>query len=90
MPPTSPGATVPGFTGLADSVEATLFFPTPVAGPPSGGVKLALFKLYDDPAPISTELELPCSGSGVVVFNPVEGGKSARASDVAVSFVGQP
>jgi hypothetical protein len=28
----------PGFTGLADSIEATLYFPSPVAGPPGGGV----------------------------------------------------
>jgi hypothetical protein len=91
VPPTSPGAIVPGFTGLADSIEATLYFPTPVVGPPAaGGVRLALFDFYGEPVPISTEVELPCSGSGVVVFNPVEGGKSARPADVAVSFVGQP
>jgi hypothetical protein len=88
--PTSTGAIGPGFTGLADRIEATVLFPTPVVGPPAGGVHLALFAFYDDPAPISTEVELPCSGSGVVVFNPVEGGKSARPADVSVSFVGQP
>jgi hypothetical protein len=89
LPPT-PGAIGPGVTGLADSIQATVFFPTPVVGPPAGGVHLALFDFYDDPAPISPELELPCAGSGVVVFNPVEGGKTARPADVAVSFVGQP
>jgi hypothetical protein len=89
-PPTASGTIAPGFTGLADSIEATLYFPTPVVGPPGGGVHLALFDFYDEPAPISTELELPCSGSGVVVFNPVEGGKNARSADVAVSLVGQP
>lgn len=88
--PISPGAIGPGFTGLADSIEATAYSPTPVVGPLVGGVHLALFAFYDDPAPISTEVELPCSGSGVVVFNPVAGGKTARPADVAVSFVGQP
>jgi hypothetical protein len=88
--PNSPGAIVPGFTGLADSIEATVHFPTPVIGPPAGAVHLALFDFYDQPAPISTEVELPCSGSGVVVFNPVEGGNTARPADVPVSFVGQP
>jgi hypothetical protein len=90
VPPISAGAIVPGFTGLADSIEATVYFPTPVVGPPGGGVHLALFDFYDQPAPISTEVELPCAGSGVVVFNPVEGGRSARPADVDVSFVGQP
>jgi hypothetical protein len=88
--PISPGAIVPGFTGLADSIEGTVYFPTPVVGPPAGGVHLALFDFYDQPAPISTGVELPCSGSGVVVFNPVEGGNTARPADVPVSFVGQP
>jgi hypothetical protein len=77
-----------GFTGLADSIEATLYFPTPVAGP--GGVHVATFRYYNDPAPISTELTLPCSGSGVAIFNPVMGGKQARPAKVSVSFVGQP
>jgi hypothetical protein len=86
--PISPGAIVPGFTGMADSIEATAYFPSPVVG--SGGVHLALFDFYDEPAPISTAVELPCSGNGVVVFNPVEGGKGARAANVNVSFVGQP
>jgi hypothetical protein len=90
LPPATPGAIGPGFTGLADSIEATVFPTAPVVGPPGGGVKLALFDFYDDPAPISTEAELPCAGSGVVVFNPLNGGKTARPAEVAVSFVGQP
>jgi hypothetical protein len=90
LPPVTPAPIGTGFTGLADSIEATVYFPTPVVGHPGGGVDLALFHFYNDPAPISTEVELPCSGSGVVVFNPVHGGKTARPADVAVSFVGQP
>jgi hypothetical protein len=94
--PITSAAIPPGFTGLADSIEATVYFPvpvgppTPVAVPSPAGVHLGVFKYYDDPAPISTEVELPCSGSGVVVFNPLLGGPSARSADVGVEFVGQP
>jgi hypothetical protein len=88
--PISPGALGPGFTGQANSIEATVFFNLGPGVPPVGGAHLALFKFYNDPAPIPTEVELPCSGSGVVVFDPVLGGESARPVDVAVSFQGQP
>jgi hypothetical protein len=79
-----------GFTGLADSINATLYFATPVVGTQPGGTPLATFRFYNDPAPISTELTLPCSGRGVAVFNPVMGGEKARPARVSVSFVGQP
>jgi hypothetical protein len=90
LPANPPSASGPGFTGLARSIEATVYLPTPVAGSPGGGVHLALFDFYNAPAPISTEIELPCAGTGVVVFNPVSGGNTARPADVTVSFVGQP
>jgi hypothetical protein len=79
----------PGFTGLADSIAATLFYPSPVAGTGTA-VALAVFRYYNLPAPISTALNLPCAGRGSVVFNPVLGGPSARPAVVRVYFVGQP
>lgn len=75
-----------GFTGLADQIQADIFFVTPAARP----TPLALFSFYDDPAPISTSLEFPCSGSGQVVFEPVAGGPTARPAVVRVSFVPEP
>ena len=71
-----------GFTGNAKSVNAALYFPTG-----STPVHLAKLRYYYKPAAISTELELPCEGSGVAVFSPVLGGEAARAAKVSVRFV---
>jgi hypothetical protein len=78
-----------GFTGRATSIDATLSFSIPPS-PTSVAVQLALFQFYNQPAPISTELEFPCGGMGQVVFDPVKGGRSAKAAILSVSFVGQP
>jgi hypothetical protein len=51
---------------------------------------LAMFHYYDQPVAISTDLELPCAGSGRVVFRPVNGGANAKPAVVKVNFVGQP
>jgi hypothetical protein len=72
-----------GFTGKAKSIDATLEFLTPSSTP----VHLATFRYYYEPGAISTELKLPCEGSGVAVFNPVMGGETARAAKVSVTFV---
>jgi hypothetical protein len=72
-----------GFTGKAKSIDATLEFFTPSSTP----VHLATFRYYYEPGAISTELKLPCEGSGVAVFTPVKGGETARAAKVSVTFV---
>jgi hypothetical protein len=72
-----------GFTGKAKSIDATLEFLTPSSTP----VHLATFRYYHEPGAISTELKLPCEGSGVAVFSPVKGGETARAAKVSVTFV---
>ena len=77
-----------GFTGMADSIVATLDYASPVATP--GATVLALFRYYEMPAPISTALNLPCSGTGSAVFTPVLGGSTAKPAVVRVYFVGQP
>ena len=58
---------------------------------------LAVFRYYDQPAAISTELSFPCAGTGSVVFKPVfagpkprNGGPNARSAVVRVYFEGQP
>ena len=78
--PLSSGA---GFTGKAKSIDATLEFNSPSSTP----VHLATFRYYFEPGAISTELKLPCEGSGVAVFTPVKGGETARPAKVAVTFV---
>jgi hypothetical protein len=78
--PLSSGA---GFTGKAKSIAATLEFNSPISTP----VHLATFRYYYEPGAISTELRLPCEGSGVAVFTPVMGGETAKAAKVPVQFV---
>jgi hypothetical protein len=78
--PLSSGA---GFTGKAKSIDATLEFNSPSSTPDH----LATFRYYHEPGAISTELKLPCEGSGVAVFTPVMGGETARAAKVPVTFV---
>jgi hypothetical protein len=81
-------STTGGFTGQAHQIEADIFLQTPTSVVP--GTKLAVFDYYNLPAAISTSLELPCWGSGGVVFNPLAGGPMGRPAVVRVSFVGQP
>ena len=48
--------------------------------------RLARFAAYDAPQEIPTDMTLPCSGEGQIVFDPVDGGPNARASAVKVVF----
>jgi hypothetical protein len=72
-----------GFTGKAKSIDTTLEFNSPSSTP----VHLATLRYYYEPGAISTELKLPCEGSGVAVFTPVMGGETAKAAKVPVQFV---
>ena len=76
-----------GFTGEANSIRARLFWSSSTT---TSSVPLALFHYYDRPAAISTNLSFPCSGTGRVVFRPVNGGSDARPAVVRVYFAGQP
>ena len=48
------------------------------------------FTHYDTPQPIPTSLNLPCGGSGLVVFSPEPDSPTARSATVTVNYVGQP
>jgi len=48
---------------------------------------LARFTHYGSAAPFPTSLTLPCSGQGVVSFDPIPNSPTARAFDVTVTFV---
>jgi hypothetical protein len=80
-------STGPGYTGEANTIRARLFWSS--SGTTSSAL-LASFRYYDQPAAISTALDLPCAGSGKVVFRPLNGGTDARVAVVKVNFVGQP
>jgi hypothetical protein len=50
---------------------------------------LAKFTKYGLAASFPTSLTVPCSGNGVVSFDPTPGSPTARAYDVAVTFAGK-
>jgi len=72
------------FTGAADEIDATY----EISG--TLEVLLAEFSSYYVPAPLSTSLSFPCSGTGVIPFSPVEGGPRARPWNTKVTFLPQP
>jgi hypothetical protein len=70
-----------GFTGTkAKAIVATLAFAKNVTG------SLATFRRYGVAAPFPTSLILPCSGTGIVSFDPTPGSRTAKAYDVDVTF----
>jgi hypothetical protein len=72
---------VPGFTGPADSIDASYTYPSGAVS-----VLLAPFDNYFVPAPISTGLEFPCTGTWTIAFTPVDGDPQARPWDTKVTF----
>ncbi|HXQ43784.1 MAG TPA: hypothetical protein VN816_04025 [Acidimicrobiales bacterium] len=72
---------IPGFTGTkAKEIVATLAYAKSVTG------SLATFRRYGVAASFPTSLVLPCSGTGVVIFDPIPGSPTARAYEVGVTF----
>jgi len=80
--PPSPGVTNNlGFTGSrAKAIIANVAFAKGLT------TSLATFTKYGVAAPFPTSLTVPCSGEGVVSFDPTPGSKTARAYDVTVTF----
>jgi hypothetical protein len=78
-------ASAMGFTGAADSVAAYLDAPSPLASPVRAPI--AKFAFYNRPAAIPSDIPLPCSGTGRMSFEPIDGGTTARAAVVVVQFV---
>jgi len=73
-----------GFTGTAREIQATYEISNTLE------ILLADFSSYYAEAPLSTSLSLPCSGTAVIPFTPVEGGPRARPWKTTVTFVPQP
>ncbi len=77
-----PSGTTLGFTGSkARAIVANLSTAAGVTA------SIARFTHYGSPAPFPMSLTVPCSGQGVVSFDPVPGSPTARAFDVTVTFV---
>jgi len=71
-----------GYTGsLGKSVVATFREDPSVS---------TTFTHYRSTQPIPTSLNLPCGGSGLVVFSPEPSSPTATAATVTVNYVGQP
>jgi hypothetical protein len=69
-----------GYTGsAADSIGA-------VFSPASATTSSVLIHSYFVHVPIPTTLKLPCSGSGVVSFNPLPGSATAHSATVSVTY----
>jgi hypothetical protein len=71
-----------GFTGSSGNTVVARFREDPSIS--------TTFTHYNAPEPIPTSLNLPCAGSGLVVFSPEPGSPTATAATVAVNYVGQP
>jgi hypothetical protein len=78
--PEAAGSAAPfGYTGsAADSISA-VFSPTATNGS-------VVIRAYFVQVPIPTTLRLPCSGSGVVSFEPIPGSSTARSATVTVTY----
>jgi len=69
-----------GYTGATGrSIAATV-------GPAASTSQTILFTMYNQPAEFPTNIPVPCSGTGVVIFSPVAGGKGAKAAKVTVTY----
>lgn len=80
--PPGPSSTTFGFTGSkARAIIASLSTSSGVTA------SIARFTHYGSPATFPTALTVPCSGQGVVSFDPAPGSPTARAYDVTVTFV---
>jgi len=70
-----------GYTGTkAHAIDANLASATGVTA------SLATFTSYGVAVAFPTSLPVPCSGRGVVSFDPTPGSKTAKASHVTVTF----
>ena len=54
--------------------------------PGSATAVTVLFKEYNRPTEFPTNIDLPCSGTDVLIFAPVPGSPSAKAATVTVAF----
>ena len=81
VPPTAANQ---GYTGTAGRrIRAWLIWPTAVSAAPT---RIAVFTSYYVPMPIPTNIKVPCSGTGKMLFVPAPGSRSARRAFVDITF----
>jgi hypothetical protein len=80
-----PVSTTSGYTGNhGKAINAVLIWPN---GPVTKSAAIATFTHYSVKMPIPRTIKVPCSGSGVMTFNPVPNpDKSAKPATVDVTF----
>jgi hypothetical protein len=87
VPPPPAGTATLGYTGdNGTSIGAFFGPPPPTTGAGSSYVSFQVYRTK----PIPIDLELPCIGSGQVIFVPLPLLPPARSIAVPVKFVGQP
>jgi hypothetical protein len=76
-----------GFTGsAADSISADLIWS--LANPPiTVDDPIASLTAYATPVPIPTDIQVPCTGTGVLSFVPQPGSSTAQAYTLHITFV---
>jgi hypothetical protein len=81
-----PPTTIVGYTGnFGTEIDTNLVWSR---GTITVATPIATFTSYDDPAPIPTSITVPCSGSGVLRFNPYpDPDGTGNSSVVNVTFV---
>jgi hypothetical protein len=55
-------------------------------GPTSSGAVTIIFTKYNHPAAFPTDIPVPCSGTGVIVFNPLPGSHGSAPATVTVTY----
>jgi hypothetical protein len=78
---------VTGFTGsAADGIEADLIWS--LTNPPiTVDDPIASLTAYATPSPIPTDIQVPCSGTGVLSFVPQPGSATAQTYTLHITFV---
>jgi hypothetical protein len=69
-----------GFTGSRGRTIATNLVL------PAAAATTLTFHRYNDSIPFPTNINVPCGGTGLVIFTPIPGSHSARSFSVTVSF----
>jgi hypothetical protein len=72
-----------GRTGNASAIAASLDYKS---GSSTVSEHVAKFTTYTT-KPVPTSVVTPCSGTGTMVFSPINGGKGATSASVTVTFI---
>jgi hypothetical protein len=57
-----------------------------IVGPAASAAQTIIFRYYDKPKAFPTNVPVPCSGTGVLIFIPLPGSSGAHAATVTVTY----